>query len=73
MNRQEAYEIMKQGRYITHPVLVDADVGPLSLNGNTICGKNNNPLGIKWKETIESQRFSSGWIECSENGIPLNP
>lgn len=72
MNRKEAFEVMKRGGYITHPILMDADAGPISLNGDTVCGKNNKPLGLKWEKEIDSQRFSSGWIECDGDGKPMN-
>ncbi|MBQ7760029.1 MAG: hypothetical protein IJ376_02835 [Acidaminococcaceae bacterium] len=72
MDRKEAYEIMKRGSYITHPILIEGNAGPLFLNGNTIYGKNNEPLKPKWKEQLHSHRFCSGWIECDKDGNPLN-
>lgn len=72
MDRKAAYEIMEKGGYITHPILMKVNAGPLSLNGYTVYGKGNEPLEAKWKNQIHSQCFSSGWIECDENGTPLH-
>ena len=72
MNRQEAYEIMKQGRYVTHPILSGAGVEPLFLENDIIYGNHNEPIASEWKNQIDSKIFDTGWIECDEDGNPLN-
>ena len=72
MNRNEAFKIMRQGGYINHPILKKANAGPLSMVGNTICGKNSEPLTSEWKNQIDSNYFNTDWIVCDENGNELN-
>lgn len=71
MNREEAYEVMKRGGYITHPILIDANAGPLYVEGKSIYGKNSEQIDTDWKMEISDQCFNTGWIECDAEGNPL--
>lgn len=71
MNRCEAYEYMKQGGYITHPILMDAKAGPLYISGNKIFGKHDEDIDANWEDGNSDVRFNIGWIKCDEKGNPL--
>lgn len=72
MNREEAFLVMKNGGYITHPKLMEAGIGPLFLVGDTICGKYIQPIGVAWKTQIDSEIFNDGWVECDVNEKPVS-
>ena len=63
MDSQEAYEIMKQGRYVTHPILSEAGIDPLFLENGIVYGKHHEPIQSEWKAQITAwpcgTRFSS--------------
>ena len=68
MNREEAFDVMKLGGYVTHPVLKEANIGPLFSNENVIYDKNNGAISTAWRTKIDSKYFNDGWITCNENG-----
>ena len=71
MNREEAFRTMQNGGYVTHPKLIEAGIGPLSLVGNIICEKYHRPIAAKWKMQIDSVIFNSDWLVCDKDGIPI--
>ena len=70
MNRTAAFECLKQGEYITHPKLEEANAGPLCNSNGTICDKLGIPIS-EWKIHIDSEIFNDGWFVCNENGEPI--
>lgn len=63
MNRQEAFEIMNNGGYITHPKLMELGVGPLSLVGDVVYVNDNEPIAREWKMRLDSDVFNDGWLK----------
>ena len=63
MNREEAFEIMKSGGYITHPKLMEVGVGPLSLVGDVVYVNDNEPIAGEWKMRLDSGVFNDDWLQ----------
>ena len=62
MDREEAFEIMKNGGYITHPILMEAGIGPLSLVGDVVYVNDNEPIAREWKLRLDSDVFNDGFL-----------
>jgi hypothetical protein len=63
MNREETFEIMKNGGYVTHPKLVDAGIGPLSLVGDVVYVNDNEPIAREWKLRLDSDVSNDSWLK----------
>ena len=63
MHREAAFEIMKNGGYITHPKLMEAGIGPLSLIGDTIYINDTDQIAGEWKMQLDSSIFNDGWLK----------
>lgn len=63
MHREAAFEIMKKGGYITHPKLMEAGIGPLSLIGDTIYINDTDQIAGEWKMQLDSSIFNDGWLK----------
>lgn len=64
MTRKEAFAVMQRKGSVTHPVLIEAGIGPLYLENNVIYGQHGQPINTKWRNEIDSILFNDGWIEC---------
>lgn len=71
MNRNEAFEKLKQGHFITHPTLVDANVGPIYMENNKLYSVKDGLITSEWLDEIDSKLFCEGWIVCDEKGHAL--
>ena len=68
MNRNEAFKVMQQGGYVTHPALVAANAGPLHMVGDNIYDRHSQRITSKWETETNSHYFNDGWVECDEKG-----
>ena len=68
MDREAAFEIMKSGGYITHPKLMEAGIGPLSLIGDTLYVNDNEQIAREWKMRLDSNVFNDGWLKYDVSG-----
>lgn len=63
MNREEAFEIMKNGGYITHPKLMEVGIDLLTLVGDVVYVNDNEPIAGEWKMQLDSNVFNDGWLK----------
>lgn len=71
MNRNEAFEKLKQGHFITHPTLVDANVGPIYMEDNKLYSVKDGLITSEWIDKIDSEHFCEDWMICDEKGRTL--
>ena len=71
MNRNEAFEKLKQGYHITHPILNDAKAGPIYMEGDKLYSVKDGLISSEWIDKIYSKHFCEGWIVCNENGSAI--